>query len=87
MALAFYRVHIPCRVPRPIPYEDETVASTLYFRPELDFLFFDLEVSDTNAHNVSSFAMLYDMRVADGKGVGACNLAIDKKLLLEWAGG
>ena len=30
--------------------------------------------------------MLYDMRVADGKGVGACNLAIDKKLLLEWAG-
>jgi len=85
VALAFFRIQIPCLVPLPSPHDD-TVASTLYFSPEWDFLFFDIQDSDIHAHAVSSLAMLRDMRAADGKGRGVCNLAMDKKLVLGWAG-
>lgn len=54
-ALAFYRIHLPCHIPRPVNLadtnnspsqdqpeqeEEETVPSTLYFNPTWDILFF-----------------------------------------------
>ncbi|KAK5662178.1 hypothetical protein OQA88_8083 [Cercophora sp. LCS_1] len=86
VALAFYRVHIPCQVPRPLSQEDdETVSSMLYFNPESDFLFFSIDPSDTHSYDINSLAMLHNMCVADAKGVGVRNLAMDKVLVLGWA--
>jgi hypothetical protein len=84
-ALRFYRVHIPCRVPLPLP-STATIPSTLYFSPEWDFLFFDVESDDIHAFEVSTLAVLADVRAADRMSKGVCNLALDRKLVLGWAG-
>ncbi|KAI1636978.1 hypothetical protein F4809DRAFT_606414 [Biscogniauxia mediterranea] len=70
-ALAFYRVHIPCRFGNGFSMEEATAPGTLYFNPEHDFLHVSQQTNEL-------VRFVYDLRtIYDPRHVGLLNLAID----------
>lgn len=72
IAMAFYRVHIPCWLIKGRSRHHNMTPGMLYFNPEMDFLYIS---NDTG--QVLEF--LHDLKtVYDPQGVGLLHLAIDR---------